>query len=356
MEDSQGPSSSEQTVATTSKKSLRLQSQAFILTWPQNQTKKEDALERIQTHEWKVPLDWAVVAEEQHENGDPHLHAVVKFVQTFRTRTTSIFDFICQKHGNYQGCRSLKESVRYVTKKGAYVTYNVSVEDYLSNKEDKKQKISGEIAEMLMAGKSLEDVYFKNPGFYLMNKRRIEDLQGWAAKKRCQQKLSWTPFTPEDFLDLPSSTQKIMKWLNKNLLVERPYGAKDLYIYGKTMLGKTSLTISLAKYFRTYLLPTDDWNDLYEDSDYDLAIIDEFHGNKQLQFLHAWCQGAPQSLKRRNTAPVIKMKHVPTIIISNYTLEFCYKHIYNKDPDILDPLKRRLKIVEITEFINLPIK
>lgn len=103
-----------------------------------------------------------------------------------------------------------------------------------------------------------------------------------------------------------------------------------------------------------YLLPQDDWNDLYEDSDYDLAVIDEFHGNKQLQFLHQWCQGAPQSLKRRATSPVIKNKHIPTIIISNYTLEECYKNIEAKNPTYLDPLRRRLKIIEVTEFITIP--
>lgn len=105
-----------------------------------------------------------------------------------------------------------------------------------------------------------------------------------------------------------------------------------------------------------YLLPQDDWYDLYEDSDYDLAVIDEFHGNKKLQFLHEWCQGAPCSLKRRCTAPIIKRKHIPTIIISNYSLEDCYRNVYEKNPSYLDPLKRRLKIVEVTEMIKIPFQ
>lgn len=351
MED-KDPSSQEQQVVTVKKKCIRLNSQAFILTFPQNATPKEIALERILAHPWPVSLEWTIVSEEKHESGDPHLHAVVKFKEALRTRDTALFDFICQKHGNYQGCRSVKESVKYVTKKGDYVTSGVSVEDFLS--DQKSGKISGKIATMLMDGKNLEEINTFDSGYFLMNKRKIEDYQSWIVKRKCQVKKPWIPFTLESMQGIPLSTKKIMKWINKNLLVERPYGSKDLYIHGKTMLGKTSLTIALGKYFRTYLLPSDDWNDLYTDEEYDLAIIDEFHGNKQLQFMHQWCQGAPQSLKRRGIAPVIKNKHLPTIIISNYSLEDCYKHVYEKNPINLDPLKRRLKIVEVREFITIP--
>lgn len=102
------------------------------------------------------------------------------------------------------------------------------------------------------------------------------------------------------------------------------------------------------------MIPHEDWYDQYTDEDYDVAIIDEYKGQKTLQFLHSWCQTAPMLLKRKGTGPVVKRRHVPTIFLSNYRPEVCYLHVYDKSPSDLDPLKRRLEVVEVEEQIDIP--
>lgn len=103
-------------------------------------------------------------------------------------------------------------------------------------------------------------------------------------------------------------------------------------------------------------MPDGDWYDLWSDEDYDMVILDEYKGMKTLQFLHSWCQEARMSLNRRGISPVIKKKHIPTLFLSNFSPEQTYHKIFDKNPSDLDPLKRRLIVVEITEEIKLPFK
>lgn len=107
-------------------------------------------------------------------------------------------------------------------------------------------------------------------------------------------------------------------------------------------------------YCRTYLIPTsEDWNDLYNDNDYDLAVIDEFKAQKTISWLNEWCQGSVMYLKRRAISGYMKAKHIPTIIFSNYSLTECYKKAVEEHPNCLEPLERRLEIIEVKETIDL---
>jgi len=339
----------EQPAATEKKSSFRLSGKCFILTFPQCSESKEVALKRIQDHKWTKDLDFAIVSEEKHSSGDPHLHVVVKFEQQIRTSEPNFFDFICQKHGNYQASRSVTGSVQYVIKYGTYVTYNIDVDKFLQS--SKKGNIGLTVANQVKEGKSLLEIDASNPGYFMTNKRKIEEYQAWFAKKSYKPAKSWTIL---DLMTLSGNNLKIAKWLNKNLFQQRPYGSKDLFIHGTTQLGKTSLILKLQTYCRIYLVPlNEDWYDLYNDEDYDVAVIDEFKGHKSIQFLNEWCQGAIMYVKRRGIAGYIKKKHMPTIIISNYSLSECYAKAVSEHSNCLEPLKRRLKSIEVTEPINI---
>lgn len=110
---------------------------------------------------------------------------------------------------------------------------------------------------------------------------------------------------------------------------------------------------SLEKYFRTFPIPlTEDFIDGYDDDDFDLAVLDEFKGHKTMQWLNLWCQGSMTNFRVKGSQ-VIKKKHIPTIIISNYNLEECYS---KAGEERLDPLRRRLEIVEVLEPINIPFQ
>lgn len=345
IECNEDPSSSGQE-DTQPPKNFRLQGSCFLLTWPRCSTSKETVLERLKTMEH---IEWAIVCTEKHQDGTPHLHAAVKFLERIRSRNPRHFDFCAESHGNYQACRSTKGAVRYVVKYGTYVSHNLDVDSYLSISKSQKA------ATMVSQGKTLKQVYDQDPGFFLLHKRKIEELSSWLNQMNQVPKLTWKKIEESAISLMNSQNRLIFEWLNQNLFQKRPYGSLDLYIYGATKMGKTSLVNWLDDYCRIYWLPPqEDFYDEYDDDCYDLCVLDEFRANKTIQFLNSWCQQSVLPLKKKGITNVLKRKHLPTIILSNYSLEECYSEAVKKNSNILDPLYRRLQLVYVCSPINLP--
>jgi hypothetical protein len=66
-----------------------------------------------------APIEWARICRETHEDGNKHLHAVVKFQRRFQSRRADVFDVLGQ-HPNIQPVRSVPASLAYVTKEGEF--------------------------------------------------------------------------------------------------------------------------------------------------------------------------------------------------------------------------------------------
>lgn len=101
---------------------FQLNTKQLFLTYPQCNLSKEDALMLLQERLSEYVIDKYVIAHEHHANGDDHLHCYFKLIEPFRTRDAKALD-LREFHGNYQGCRSAKNVVKYCTK----------AEDYLAN-------------------------------------------------------------------------------------------------------------------------------------------------------------------------------------------------------------------------------
>ena len=136
----------------------------------------------------------------------------------------------------------------------------------------------------------------------------------------------------------------ILEWLDLNIKGEqRALSAKHLYIHGPTGIGKTSLVDKLREYLSVYDVPhSEDFYDYYQDGVYDLAVMDEFKANKQLQWMNLWLQGFQMTLRVKG-AQRIKKQNLPTLILSNYSVEESYK---NKNQNQLAPLFRRLTVLK----------
>lgn len=92
-------------------KSFRLQASNLFLTFPQCQELPATVLERIKNG--LVP-EWAVVCQEQHEDGSLHLHCCIHLKARFRTRHADCFDYLAGKHGDYRAARNLTDVLKYV--------------------------------------------------------------------------------------------------------------------------------------------------------------------------------------------------------------------------------------------------
>lgn len=56
------------------------------------------------------------IAREEHEDGTPHLHILIRFIEKINYKDPACFDFLTGKHGNYQSVRSFKNVLAYLNK------------------------------------------------------------------------------------------------------------------------------------------------------------------------------------------------------------------------------------------------
>jgi len=319
---------------------FRMYGKNYILTFPQNATKKEVAAQRIEEH-FKDEMKGYIVCEEQHKDGTPHLHVYISFHKRKQFKKEDCFDFIAEKHGNYKVVNSVKGSIAYVTKAGDYVAKGVDVEQV------KKEKMSDKIAKLIDEGKSMAEVKEAERGYFLLNKRKIEEYATWVQCENSKKsKIEWVPPKLDGLTD---ANLQIAEWISKNIRQSRAFKAPQLFITGKPNLGKTSLIAWLNKFLSVYPMPMEEeFYDQYSD-DYDLVVIDEFKGQKKITFLNEFLQGSTMSIRKKGSQG-IKQKNLPVIILSNLTLETCYRKA-NEDGR-LDSLRARLCVVEVDSFID----
>lgn len=109
---------------------FRIQSNQLFLTYPHCPLDKQSAFDQLQyrLNNDGQAVDQYIVAEETHQNGLPHLHVYFQISSPnskFRTSNVSYFDLLVSDtwyHGNYQGCRSSKNVMKYCTKKDNFIS------------------------------------------------------------------------------------------------------------------------------------------------------------------------------------------------------------------------------------------
>nr|WAE42523.1 MAG: replication associated protein [Cressdnaviricota sp.] len=95
---------------------FKFDAQVFFLTYPRCDVSIEELYAALVT---VCPVKWARICSEQHADGGRHLHAVGSFDKRFQSKNERIFD-IQGNHPNIQRCRSIKQSLGYVSKDGDY--------------------------------------------------------------------------------------------------------------------------------------------------------------------------------------------------------------------------------------------
>ena len=99
------------------------------------------------------------IGREAHQDGTPHLHAVVVLAKKFDTRDPRCLDIMHELkpyHGDYQAMKGgLMKAVKYATKndKAPYF-FNINMESLQKATESKKKYFGRQLAE----GEQLEDL------------------------------------------------------------------------------------------------------------------------------------------------------------------------------------------------------
>lgn len=329
---------------------FRLQCKTLALTYPKCSMDKATAGEQVRMLIGGDKVEWIVVAQEQHEDGDKHLHICVRGKEKFHIRGANKLDLTWRGdvyHGNYKAAGRPRGWLEYISKEdGRPWTWP---DDFNINDFVKCKNKNDTVALMIINGGTSKDVRDDHPGYYLMHKTQILSLENEIATERAKAELlPWKTINPAG-LEEPQA--QIVQWLNNNILQPREFKQKQLFIHGPANMGKTSLVIQLMRCCHTYALPYEqyfnDWTD-----DFDLVVLDEFKAQHRLTFLNNFMQGGvPMSIPKKG-GQAIKKKNQPVIILSNYSPEACY---LNSQGASLDAFLQRLLVVDLCGSSLFPI-
>jgi len=343
------PKGTKKTTRKTVKKRFRLNAQKLYLTYPQCSLSKEDVLFNVKKH-FGSNLVWAVVGQESHQDGSPHLHCAISLSKKVNITSAKTLDCLANyKHGNYQAMRKPVRCLEYCTKDKNYIAHGINVLQFLKSSSDRKSTKSDMIATKIMDGETLDNIKKAEPGFYMMH---MDKIQKFASVEYIRiersKKLPWPKI---DYTDSENpETQMIVSWLIDNVRKHRPFRSKQLYIFGTTCLGKSSFVNTLEKYLNIYIMPTEDFYSDWVDNLYDICVMDEFKGQKTIQFLNQWLDGSTVYIRTKG-GNTYKRHNIPTIIVANFSPQEVYHRV---DAVYIAALVGRLEIVNVLSPINLP--
>lgn len=328
---------------------FRLQARVLYLTYPQisfqlASTTKEDILERIK-EKYNNDLNWCVIGEEVHEDGNPHIHVCISLHKKINYVSCHCLDWVVNKHGNYQAAKNILSVIKYCVKDNNYCEYNINSKEYIKKRLPTNQKAYSIIHE----GGSLEEIDKQIPGYLIIHLRQVEHYMKWV--ERCKIRISLTGWKECYTVSNNEKTIAIVEWLNLNICKPREYKQRQLYIQSDHNKGKSTLINMLDTVIRVFIIPNDElYYDLWEENTYDLIVFDEFRGQKKISFMNEFMQGSKINMPFKGGQRYKKI-NLPILICSNEIPKDCYPKV----PDnVFDAFCSRLYIIEnIEEFINI---
>lgn len=311
-------------------KSFVLKGKLLLLTYPRCSLPKADCLSRLHSlfaaSTIHRPPTAAVVSQETHEDGGLHLHVALKFEEAFETRLPSFFDFLTGQHGNYKPRTSWKGTLKYITKEDSDPSlWGITAESLrrITGATPSKEKVTDQVARMCMDRVPMDQIARQNPGFAMMNYRKIQHFHTWINAPMNRELPPWPGIA---YRGSDSSTAKIVLWVQANLFTKRQFKQKQLYIHGPHDFGKTSFVNSLNGWVRIYKIPPfENFYDFYDDR-HDLLFYDEFKAQKQLQWMNLLLQGDDMTIPQKGSQ-YPKDKNMPMIMASNFTPREAYNNV-----------------------------
>lgn len=282
-----------------------LNSSSLFLTYPQCPLDKQMAYDELFK---RLQPQKLLVAQEKHKNGDLHLHVYAKLASTYRTKDPTALDLLGY-HGNYQGCRSAKNVLKYCTKEEDYIA-SFDVAEALGTKSTRKEAMQS----LILGKRTLEELVVDEPQFlYGYSKLKMDLLNYQKDTKSTKENVP--AFLPNPWGKvLPTAWSRKCRhfWLYS----ERPNVGKS-YLFARP----------LAHNYRTHIrVGSEPYWDLRGDEQ--LVILDEYnHCCFRYDQLNAMCDGNFQY--RIFMGGIIRLNDPILIVLSNRSIQDMYPNMYH---------------------------
>jgi len=335
---------------------FRFHSKSIFLTFPQCDYPLKNFKDNIEAY-FGDNLEKGVVSQENHQDGNKHLHAAICLHRQVTSRDPKLFDKLVDpaKHPNIAGrfTGGMLKAFDYVMKEGNFLPLNeksFDLKEFLKLSKEKKNSRASLIVKEFDELPP-EDVMENNKDFMLLHGKQMQAYVAWREERERRSKFARAQAQKVFVVPAPGYfnawNNEIASWLTTNLRQKRKHRQTQLWIQGPPGIGKTSMMMMLEELYSLtiYHWPKDErWWDLYGDGQYDVILLDEFRSQKMITELNPILSGDPISLSRRGIAPIVKRDNLPVIIMSNYSPEECFPSA--NEHGKLDPLLDRIKIVK----------
>jgi len=168
-----------------------------------------------------------LVAHELHANGTSHLHAYVKCKGPYRTDNSRFADIKDVDgrvyHGNYQGCRSAKNVIKYCSKDEDYVS-NFDVAPLLAKRSNRREHMES----LLLGKRTLEELLVDEPQ-YLYNYQSLFNSLKAYKETQAQQYDPLPPFLPNPWCKILLVSQQDVKRRHYHIFSSGPNSGKTTW-------------------------------------------------------------------------------------------------------------------------------
>lgn len=204
---------------------FRLSAKNLLLTYPHCGTELETAKTILLEALGRANVLYMCVAREHHRDGDLHIHAAVCLAERCNIRDPHALD-ILEHHGNYQGIRNVRQTIRYVKKDNVYIEYGELPSKYADEMD--RQAILAALEKCESEASALTFIFTKG-----LSAQHNTLMSYW--KITIQARTSGARYNVEDFLVcLPL----------RHLLEELPTSDQALLLIGPSGWGKTQYLLS----------------------------------------------------------------------------------------------------------------
>ncbi|WAB58488.1 replication associated protein [Cajanus scarabaeoides yellow mosaic virus] len=224
----------------------------YFLTYPRCPLTKEEALEQLLSLNTPVNKKFIRVCRELHEDGIPHLHALLQFEGKFQTRNQRFFDLVSQTrsahyHPNIQAAKSASDVKQYVEKDGEFIDHGTFQVDGRSARGG-KQSANDAYAEAINApskSEALDILKEKAPKDYVLQFHNLNcNLDRIFIPP---SPIYVNPFRLDSFNNVPLG---LRSWAEQNVKdsAARPLRPISVVIEGDSRTGKTMWARALGRH------------------------------------------------------------------------------------------------------------
>lgn len=272
-----------------------MQGKQFFLTYPQCGMSKERALEEFKK---LGPLKEWIIAEEDHKDGTPHLHAYLVLEKKLNTTNANYFD-LGEYHGNYQTVKNKYAVMKYCNKEGRTLS-SIDISEKIKAKDGHKAYIG----QQLIDGMDVTDVVIANPELLFEYKKLKENV---------------TQFR----LDTTKQADELRV---------------NFWIYGAPGIGKSQW--AKRNFPGAYKKASNKWWDGYTGEHH--VIMEDVDTNVLGHYLKIW--GDNYAISGEVKGGTIPLKYKQMVVTSNYKIS----ELWKDDPQMAAAIARRYKTYTIT--------